>query len=607
MLDLKTERSAQYWCQKDYLSPVLTPNARLVLEKRYLRRNEHGEIIETPEEMFRRVAEAVALVELDYNPQANIDAIAEVFYRAMAKLEFLPNSPTLLNAGTGSGQLAGSVVLPVDDSLSSIFDAVKTAALVHQGGSGIGFNFSNIRPKGDDVNGHREVALGPVPVIDIFSKATVHIRQGGIRRGCNSVMLNVNHPDILEFIRAKSDPNTFPNFYTCIAVTDDFIQRVRTGADYPLINPRTGDIVRWLNAKEVFDQIVDQAWRSGDPGLVFIDRINRDNPTPHLGRIEHVSGCGEQPLLPHEFCHLGSINLARMLKNKDNQLILDFEKLMKTIGLAVKFLDDSIDLTRYPNLETETATRFTRKIGLGVMGFADMLFQMRVAYDSEDALEIGRQVMGFIQTEAHKASRELALKRGPFPAFKGSLYDFSGAVPIRNAACTTIAPTGTISLIAGCTSGIEPAFSTIFVRNAFKGEHLLLEVNPYFEKAAREMGIFSLELLEGLVRHHLLSKQKDVPEDIRRVFVTAHEVHPTWHVKMQAAFQDSTDSAVSKTVNLPVSANREDLIAIFLLAHQVGLKGITVYRDQSRPLQPFCTGNNGIELVKAFYESQDLI
>lgn len=582
-------------------SIVLTPNARIVLEKRYLQRNSLGEIIETSEQMFRRVAGAVAEAELNYSPSADIDAVAEQFYKAMTGLLFLPNSPALLNAGTGRGQLAGSVVLPVEDSLTSIFDTLKTTALVHQGGSGIGFNFSNIRPRDDEAGGRLDVAFGPVALIDIFSKATINIRQGGIRRGCNSVMLNVDHPDILEFIRAKSDPASLANFYTCIAVTDDFIEKVKAGNDYLQVNPRTGEPVGRLNARDVFEQIVDQAWLTGDPGLIFIDRINGDNPVPQLGNIDHMSGCGEQPLMPHEFSHLGSINLSRMVECARDESVIDWDKLQRTVATAVRFLDDAIDITHYPTPETEKATKHTRKIGLGVMGFADMLFQLRIPYDSEAALSVAERAMAFIQEQAHIASRNLARQRGAFPVFKGSVYDGFGSGLMRNATCTTIAPTGTISLIAGCSCGIEPVFATVFVRNAFRGEHHLLDVNPHFEKVARDAGIFSLDLLERLIKHNHVDEQSDIPEDIRKVFVTAHCVSPEWHIRMQAAFQGFTDSAVSKTVNLPANATREDLFDIFIQAYDSGLKGITVYRDQSRSGQPFCTGDVGIELVRTHY------
>ena len=581
----------------------LNSNAKVVLEKRYLRRNEEGEIIESPDEMFRRVASAVASAELVYNRHSDVNRVAEAFYHVMAELLFLPNSPALLNAGTGSGQLAGSVVLPVEDSLDSIFDTVKTAALVHQGGSGIGFNFSNVRPRGERVGNHLDVALGPVALIDVFSNATQYIRQGGIRRGCNSVALEVDHPDILDFIRAKSNQASYSNFYTCVMVTDDFMEKVKSDKQYPLINPLTNKVTQWLDARAVFDQIIDQAWLSGDPGLIFIERVNRDNPTPYLGAIKHVSGCGEQPLLPNEFCHLGSINLSKMLKSVDEELKIDYSKLQKIISLAVRFLDNTIDITEYPTPETRAATLRTRKIGLGVMGFADMLFQLQIPYDSEAALEIARKVMGFIQSEAKRASQELAQERGSFPAFQSDTDDCGDADPIRNAVRTTIAPTGTISLIAGCSCGIEPVFATVFIRNAFRGEHHLLDINPHFEKAVRSEGIFSLDLFNRLVCNNQLVDQKDVPESIRNVFVTAHQVSPDWHVKMQAAFQDFTDSAVSKTVNLPSTASRDDLYNIFVQAYDSGLKGITVYRDQSRALQPFCTGVVGKTLIEEYFKN----
>lgn len=579
----------------------LNNNAKVVLEKRYLRRNEEGEIIESPDEMFRRVASAVASAELVYNRHSDVNRIAEAFYHVMAELLFLPNSPALLNAGTGSGQLAGSVVLPVEDSLDSIFGTVKNAALVHQGGSGIGFNFSNIRPKGERVGNHMDVALGPVALIDVFSNATQYIRQGGIRRGCNSVALEVDHPDILDFIRAKSNQSSFSNFYTCVMVTDDFMEKVKTDKQYPLINPLTNKVTQWLDARAVFDQIIDQAWLSGDPGLIFIDRVNQDNPTPHLGVIKHVSGCGEQPLLPNEFCHLGSINLSKMLKSVKEEPKIDYAKLQKVISTAVRFLDNTLDITEYPTPETRAATLNTRKIGLGVMGFADILFQLQIPYNSEEAIEVARKVMEFIQREAKRASQELAQERGSFPAFEAK--DGQDVTPIRNAVRTTIAPTGTISLIAGCSCGIEPVFATVFIRNAFRGEYHLLDVNPHFERAARSGGIFSLDLLNRLVCNNQLVNQKDVPESIRNVFVTAHQVSPDWHVKMQAAFQDFTDSAVSKTVNLPLTASRDDLNRIFIQAYDSGLKGITVYRDQSRAAQPFCTGEVGKKLIEEYFKN----
>ena len=581
----------------------LTSNALRVLEKRYLRRDSRGDVIETPAEMFRRVADAVASAERKYSSDTSVRHIADEFYRIMTELLFLPNSPTLLNAGTTSGQLSACFVLPVEDSIEAIFDAVKYTALIHKSGGGTGFSFAHVRPVGDDVDGRVDAATGPVALIDVFSKAADYVRQGGIRRGCNSVVLPVDHPDIMDFIKAKADPLSLTNFYISVAVTDDFMRRVETGQDYPLINPRNGEIAGWLNASAVFDRIVDQAWSTGDPGFVFIDQINRANPTPYLGRIEIISGCGEQTLLPYESCNLGSINLAKMVRSNSTGMSVDYETLGEVVSLAVRFLDNVIDVNKFPISKIEEMTKRTRKIGLGVMGFADMLYQMGIPYNSEAAVAVARDVMKFVKEEAHRTSRQLAKERGPFPAFKGSIYDREDLEPMRNAACTTVAPTGTLSIIAGCSSGIEPVFAGVFVRNILDGENLL-EVNPHFEKAARQAGVYTEELLTRLVKCNHLHEQADVPEVIRRVFVTAHQVSPEWHVKIQAAFQEFTDNAVSKTVNFARQATREELASVFKMAYESGLKGITVYRDDSRELQPLCTGDTGIELVKAYFRKR---
>lgn len=578
----------------------LTPNALRVLEKRYLRRDSKGEVVETPAEMFRRVADAVAAAERKYSTDTCVRSIADEFYRIMTSLQFLPNSPTLLNAGTTSGQLSACFVLPVEDSIEAIFDAVKYTALIHKSGGGTGFSFAHVRPIGDMVDGRIEAATGPVALIDVFSKAADYVRQGGIRRGCNSVVLPVDHPDIMDFIKAKADPLSLTNFNISIAVTDDFMRRVKSGQDYPLINPRNGQLTGWLNAAAVFDRIVDQAWTTGDPGFVFIDQINAANPTPQLGRIEIISGCGEQTLLPYESCNLGSINLARMVKNEGDKVTIDFDILEDVVPLAVRFLDNVIDVNKFPITKIEEMTKRTRKIGLGVMGFADMLYQMGIPYNSDKAVSTARQVMQFIRDKAHETSRQLAKERGAFPAFKGSIFDVEGGDSIRNAACTTVAPTGTLSIIAGCSSGIEPVFAAVFVRNILDGENLL-EVNSHFEKAASDAGVCSLDLLHRLVKCNHLHEQTDVPEYIRDIFVTAHQVSPEWHVKIQAAFQEFTDNAVSKTVNFPKKATRQDIASVFEMAYEFGLKGITVYRDDSRELQPLCTGDAGIELVKSYF------
>ncbi len=463
---------------------ALSPNAIRVLEKRYLRRNKSGQIIETPVEMFRRVAGVVAAAERLYNPNADQDAVADEFYRIMAGLEFLPNSPTLLNAGTEAGQLSSCFVLPVPDSVEETFDAVKYTALIHKSGGGIGFNVSHIRPKGSAVGEHLDAAGGPVALIHVFAGAADYIRQGGVRRGCNSVIMDVSHPDILAFVRAKNNPETLTNFYNSVSVSDDFMARVRSGADYDLIDPNSGKTVQRLNAKEVFDRIVDQAWRTGDPGLVFCDRINRDNPTPGLGRMETITGCGEQALLPYESCNLGSINLARMLKFENGVPSIDYDRLARIIPVAVRFLDNVIDVNRFPTPAIEQATKRTRKIGLGIMGFADMLIRLGIPYNSTKAIAVAEDVMEFISDRAREASRQLAVERGVFPAWRGSVHEERG-IPMRNASCTTIAPTGTLSIIAGVSSGIEPIFAAVFVRNILDGENLL-EVNPYFEQLGRE-------------------------------------------------------------------------------------------------------------------------
>ncbi|APV44778.1 ribonucleoside-diphosphate reductase alpha chain [Dehalogenimonas formicexedens] len=585
------------------IESALTPNALRVLEKRYLRRDRNGRITETPEQMFRRVARFVAQAEKQYRPEVEVDTIADEFYRAMASLEFLPNSPTLLNAGTETGQLSSCFVLPVPDSLEETFDAVKYTAMIHKSGGGIGFNVSHIRPTGSAVGEHFDAAGGPVALIHVFAGAADYIRQGGVRRGCNSVVMSVSHPDILHFINAKSNPSLLTNFYNSVSVTDDFMDKVRSGDDYCLIDPNTGRAVGSLNASAVFKRIVDQAWSTGDPGLVFIDRINRDNPTPSLGRLETITGCGEQALLPYESCNLGSINLAAMLKEKGGTLSIDFNKLARLIPIAVRFLDNVIDVNKFPVPVIERTTRLTRKIGLGVMGFADMLIQLGVSYNSTKAITMAEEIMEFISERAKEASYNLALERGVFPAWSGSIYEKRG-LPMRNASCTTIAPTGTISIIAGVSSGIEPIFAAVFVRNILDGENLL-EINPYFERIARERGFYSRELIEQLVTSNHLHSRKEVPEDVRKIFVTAHRVSPEWHVRIQAAFQRHIDNAVSKTVNFPKSASREDIARVFMMAWEWGLKGITVYRDRSRQSQPLCINEIGKYLIEdLFNQSQ---
>jgi len=566
----------------------LTENAIHVLERRYLRKDKQGQVIETPEEMFRRVAQAIASAELIYNPKTDVKAREKEFYQLMANLEFLPNSPTLMNAGRELGQLSACFVLPVEDSMESIFDAVKNTALIHKSGGGTGFSFSRLRPETDRVGSTGGVASGPVSFMRAFDTATDVIKQGGMRRGANMAILNVDHPDIMKFIEAKSDPNAFTNFNLSVAVTTEFMEAVRAGADYNLVNPHTNEVAGKLNAKEVFDRIVALAWKTGDPGIVFIDRINQDNPTPHLGKIESTNPCGEQPLLPYESCNLGSINLARMLRTKNGTAEIDYPKLAETVKVAVRFLDNVIDVNKFPLPQIEEMTKKTRKIGLGVMGFADMLIRLGIAYDSEEALQTASNIMHSINEEAYKASVELAKERGGFPAFSGSIYDAPNGPRLRNASCTTIAPTGTLSIIAGCSSGIEPLFALSYIRNILDGAQLV-EVNPYFEEVAKMEGFYSEELIHQLATGTQLHALEGIPDNIKRLFVTAHEISPEWHVRMQAAFQKSTDNAVSKTVNFPREATREDIAKVYMMAYQEGLKGITIYRDRSREAQPMST------------------
>jgi ribonucleoside-diphosphate reductase alpha chain len=581
----------------EQITPALTPNAITVLERRYLIKDNQGKVIETPDGMFRRVARYIARAELLYNPSADVKAWEEKFYQAMVMLDFLPNSPTLMNADRELGQLSACFVLPVEDSMESIFNAVKHTALIHKSGGGTGFSFSRLRPEKDKVGSTGGVASGPVSFIRAFDTATDVIKQGGMRRGANMAILNVEHPDIMKFITAKEDQTSLSNFNLSVAVTAEFMRAVQQGEDYNLINPRSKEVVGKLNAREVFDKIVDLAWKTGDPGIIFIDRINKHNPTPHLGAIESTNPCGEQPLLPYESCNLGSINLSHMLKEEDGSFVVDWDKLAATVKMSVRFLDNVIDMNKFPLPEIRERTLATRKIGLGVMGFADMLIRMRIPYDSEDALSLAGRLMRFISEHATAASVELAKERGVFPAFAGSVYDKPDGLRVRNATCTTIAPTGSLSIIAGCSSGIEPLFALSYVRHILDNDQLV-EVNPYFEEVAKEEGFYSKELMQELAQGKHLKDIEGVPDWVKRVFVTAHDITPEWHVKMQAAFQKYTDNAVSKTVNFPFEATREDVARVYLMAYEEGLKGITIYRDRCRDQQVLTTGKGPAEKEK---------
>ncbi|MFA6049283.1 MAG: adenosylcobalamin-dependent ribonucleoside-diphosphate reductase [Candidatus Micrarchaeia archaeon] len=569
----------------------LSVNAVQVMQKRYLRRGANGEIAETPGRAFRRVAKNIAAVEKKwrYSPREIRDAEQE-FYGAMARLEFLPNSPTLMNAGTRLQQLSACFVLPVEDSLEGIFSSVKNMAVIQQSGGGTGFSFSRLRPKGDIVGSTHGVASGPLSFLRIFDAATDVIKQGGRRRGANMAIMAASHPDIVEFITVKADGKSFLNFNFSVGASDKFMRAVEKGKPWELVNPRSGRAVRTLPARELFGLICEYAWKTGDPGLVFIDEINRRNPTPMLGKMESTNPCGEQPLLPYEACNLGSINLHKMLReNAKGKLEVDWEKLRKTVSTAVRFLDDVVQASAFPLPETTRLVHGNRKVGLGVMGFADLLLELGIPYDSNEALVFGEKLMRFVHERAVAASVGLAAKRGSFGNFKGSAWQKKGLKGMRNATVTTIAPTGTISIIAGASSGIEPLFAVSFVRNVLEGARLI-EANPVFERVAKQRGFYSQELMAKIAKVGSVQNIAEVPPDVRRVFKAAQDVAPSWHVKMQAAFQKYSDNAVSKTINLPENATVEDVRNAYLLAYKLKCKGITVYRYGSKENQVLSFG-----------------
>lgn len=559
--------------------PALSPNSVTVLKKRYLRKKESGEM-ETPKDLFVRVAKNIAEAELKFDKNADVDSVADLFYTQMATLKFLPNSPTLMNAGNALQQLSACFVLPVEDSLEGIFEAVKFTALIHKSGGGTGFSFSRLRPKDDSVKTTKGVSSGPVSFMSVFDAATETIKQGGMRRGANMGILRVDHPDIMDFVYAKQDKTKLTNFNLSVGITEEFMKSVKKGTDYDLLTPRDRKKVGSKNAKEVFNEMVRLAWEGGDPGIIFLDRINNANPTPAEGEMESTNPCGEQPLLPYESCNLGSINLVQFVKNGK----IDWEELKNTCRMAVRFLDNVIEMNNYPIKQIDEMTKKNRKIGLGIMGWADMLVMLNIPYNSDKAISLAEEVIKFIRDEGRKMSVELAETRGSFPGFDKSIYPALGFKAMRNATITTIAPTGTISIIAGASSGIEPYFALAYYRNVMDNNKLP-EVNPYFLEKAHEGKFYSESLLNKLADAGNAHNLTEVPEEIRKIFVTSHEISPEWHVRMQAAFQKYTDNAVSKTVNFENSATIEDVEKAYMLAYDLGCKGITIYRDGSRDNQ----------------------
>lgn len=571
--------------KKDLIEPLLTKNSKIVLSKRYLRKNtDTNRPKESPKDLFLRVAKAVAIIDKNYDAsEKEINERIKKFYNIMSKFEFVPNSPTLMNAGRELGQLSACFVIPVEDTMKDIFNAIKTTALIHQSGGGTGFTFNHIRPRNDIVKSTEGRASGPVSFMRVFDSATDTIKQGGKRRGANMGILDVTHPDILEFIDCKKDGKSFQNFNISVAMTSDFIKRAQKNQKYSLINPRTKKVVKRISAQKVFDKICENAWNNGDPGIIFLDQIAKRNPTPHIGKIESTNPCGEQPLLPYESCNLGSINLAKMVITEKNKTKINWDKLKQIVELSVQFLDNVIDANTFPIDQIEKTTKSNRKIGLGVMGWADLLIQLEIPYDSQKAVDLAEKVMKFISDVGHKTSQKLAKERGNFPNYKGSIWD-KKKKPMRNATVTTIAPTGTISIIAGASSGIEPLFSIVLVRKNILDNDTLIDVNPYVEKITKKEKFYSRDLIEQLSKKNI-EDIDEIPKKYKKIFAIAHKISPEWHIKMQAAFQKYTDNAVSKTINFSNHATIDEIKQAYIMANKLKCSGITVYRDGCREEQ----------------------